>query len=145
MSPQDFNHIEQALSLVLPAAYRDAMTAYPFPGDSPAAELWVLNQVEPLLQLNRTYRLGRHSSWAAHLFVVGSDGGEEAYVLDTSVDPAPVRVFELETGKFRPYASDFHEFIRLQAQALAEVEADERVLADRSRNKRWWQFWIRPQ
>jgi hypothetical protein len=46
MTPEDLDQIELSLSLALPVAYRQIMTAYPFPADSPAAELWVLNEVD---------------------------------------------------------------------------------------------------
>jgi hypothetical protein len=48
MIPEELGKMEQALGVTLPRAYRDAMTAYPFPEDSPAAELWVLNHVGQL-------------------------------------------------------------------------------------------------
>jgi hypothetical protein len=119
------------------------MTAYAFPTDSPAAELWVLNEVESLVKLNRAHRAASDRPWFGTPVSVGSDGGVEAYVLDTSADPSPVLVYELESGKLQSYAPDYHEFIRLAAQALDEVEASERALAAAYHNS-WWQFWIRP-
>jgi hypothetical protein len=105
---------------------------------------WVLNEVESLVKLNRAHRAASDRPWPVHLFLVGSDGGDEAYVLDTSADPSPLLVYELETGKLQSYAPDYDEFIRLQAQALDEVEASERALAAAYQNKRWWRFWMRP-
>jgi hypothetical protein len=46
-------------------------------------------------------------------------GGEDAWPGLTSA---------LETGKLQSCALGYHEFIRLQAQALKEVEASERMM-----------------
>jgi hypothetical protein len=116
MTADDLDHIERTLGIVLPAEYRQTMMAYPFPADSSAAELWMPNDVGRVLALNEDYRRGTHglTSWAQHLFLVGDDGGEEAFVLDTSTPPYPVVVYELETGHLRPQAGDFPAFVQWQ-------------------------------
>ena len=39
---------------------------------------------------------------------------------------------------------DLTSFIQMQREELDRIEADERALVEAYRNKRWWQFWIRP-
>jgi hypothetical protein len=55
-----------------------------------------------------------------------------------------VSIYELETGRLKPLVPDFIAFVQWQRSELAKIEADERALADAYRNKKWWQFWIRP-
>jgi hypothetical protein len=144
MTFEELGTIEHALSVKLPAAYRDAMMAYPFPADSSAAELWVLNHVGQLLELNAEHRHASEGRWDPQLLVIGTDGGEETFVLDTVRAPYPVLIYEMETGSLKPCAPDFTSFIQMQREELDRIEADERALAEAYRTKRWWQFWLRP-
>jgi SMI1 / KNR4 family (SUKH-1) len=144
MTPEEIGRIEHALGVKLPAAYRDAMTVYPFPEQSPAAELWVLNHVGQLLELNAAHRRAGEGRWDPHLVLIGTDGGEETFVLDTARAPYPVLIHEMETGRLKPCAADFSSFIQMQREELERIEADERALAEAYRTKRWWQFWLRP-
>jgi hypothetical protein len=146
MTAQDLDRIELSLGIALPAEYRTVMMAYPFPSDSSAAELWMPDDAERVLVLNEGYRRGpgRSTDWPRHLFLLGDDGGEEAFVLDTSAVPYPVAAYQLETGRLRPLVGDFQAFMQWQWDELAKIEADEQVMAETYRNKKWWQFWIRP-
>jgi len=146
MTTGDLDEIERTLGIVLPAEYRATMMAYPFPAESSAAELWMPDDARRVVELNQDYRRAPRgqTSWPRHLFLVGDDGGEEAFVLDTSTPPYPVAVYELESGRLRPHAADFLAFVQRLWGDLAEIEADERALAEAYRNKKWWQFWIRP-
>jgi hypothetical protein len=146
MTADDLDHIERRLGIALPAEYRATMIAYPFPADSSAAELWMPDDPQRVLALNESYRQGPPgpSDWPRHLFLLGDDGGEEAFALDTSAPPYPVVVYELETGRLKPLVGDFRAFLRWQWDGLAEIGADEQAMAAAYRNKKWWQFWIRP-
>jgi hypothetical protein len=146
MTAEDLDQIEVRLGIALPTEYRTTMMAYPFPADSSAAELWMPDDAERVLALNESYRRGPRgpTDWPRHLFLLGDDGGEEAFVLDTSAAPYPVVIYELETGRLRSLVADFHAFVQWQSDELAKIEADERVMAEAYRNKKWWQFWIRP-
>ena len=146
MTAEDLDRIERSLGIALPAAYRTTMITYPFPADSLAAELWMPDDAQRVLALNESYRHSPRgpTDWPRHLFLLGDDGGEEAFVLETSAAPYPVRIYELETGRLKPLVADLHAFVQWQWDQLAEIEADERAMADAYRNKKWWQFWIRP-
>jgi hypothetical protein len=146
MTLEELDQIEQSLGITLPAEYRAAMSAYPFPADSSAAELWMPDDAQRVLALNQSYRQGPRgtSDWPRHLFLLGDDGGEEAFVLDTSSRPYPVLICERETGRLKPLLPDFLSFVQWQRDELAEIEADERAMAAAYRGKKWWQFWIRP-
>jgi hypothetical protein len=115
------------------------MGSYPFGPDSSAAELWLLDDPQRLLQLNRA----RANVWPRGFFALGTDGGELTYLLDTAAPPFPVLAFNLESGKLEPHAPSFPAFVKLLHDELGLIEADERATAEAFRNKKWWQFWIR--
>jgi len=56
------------------------MSSYPFGPESSAAELWLLDDPQRLLQLNRAGA----EVWPRGFFALGTDGGEETYLLDTT-------------------------------------------------------------
>jgi len=132
--------LEQRLALPLPAPYRATMLAYPFAPDSSAAELWLLDDLPKLLEFNSK----RAGSWPSGFFVIGTDGGELTYLLDTTTPPFAVVAYDVETGKLEAQAPDFEAFARLLQDNLSSIGADERAMAEAYRNKKWWQFWIRP-
>ena len=140
MTPDAIASLERSLALRLPAPYRETMDSYPFDPDSSAAELWLLDDPQKLLLLNRA----RPNVWPRGFFAVGTDGGELTYLLDTGTPPFPVLAFNLESGKLEPHAPSFPTFVKLLQDELALIEADERATAEAFRRKKWWQFWIRP-
>jgi hypothetical protein len=145
MTPSDFEQLERSLGIRLPDTYRDAMLAYAFPPDSPAAELWLPDHAKTTLETNRQIRAvtldGR--PWPQHLIAIGGDGGEEMYLLDCATSPYAVLVFDIETGGTRPCAASFTEFLDKQWKALRDLDEDERRMAEAYRKRKWWQFWIR--
>jgi hypothetical protein len=137
--------LEQALGIRLPPDYQATLLAYPFAADSPAEELWLLNDADQLLAINRSYRREGFFgvTWPPHYFAVGSDGGGTAYLLDLSQEPAPVLSADHETGELTTEAPDLPTWLRQLHQELAMLEADARQMAEARAHRRWWQFWVR--
>jgi hypothetical protein len=107
--------------------------------------MWLMDDPEALLAENRRLRSGSLvRAWVPEHFVIGHDGGEEIYVLDTGTEPYPVLVLSLESGELDTHSGSFDEFIEELADAYQEIEEDERRMNEAYRNKKWWQFWIRP-
>lgn len=146
MRPDEFAQLERALGVQLPAEYRAALLAYPFPADSEAARCWLLDDLGLLLERNRMWRAGRYQGrpWPPHYVYVGDDGSEEAYFLDVAREPAPVLVANYEQGTLAELAPELRTWLAALARDLAAIEEDERALDERYRNRKWWQFWIRP-
>jgi len=146
MTPDQLSRVEQALNVRLPAAYRYTLLAYPFAGDRDTAGMWLLNDPDAVVKLNEASRRTKtdRRPWPSHLLAIGHDGGECTFLLDLSVDPAPVVIFDLETGRTEPLASTFEAFLGKLHDDLAAIAADEQRMAEAYRNKKWWQFWIRP-
>jgi hypothetical protein len=137
MRPQDLEHIEHALGIRLPTTYRATMLAYPFPLDSWVTELWLLTDPADVIEENRGASLG----WPATHFTIGGDGSGNYYVLDLAREPAPVLEWDHELDLFTELAPDLASWIPVLEQWLAEVEEEERRMAERRRMRKWWQFW----
>ena len=138
MKPEAIDSLERSLGLQLPAAYRHTMSNYPFGADSSAAEFWLLDDPDRLLELNRA----RVAAWPREYFVLGTDGGELTYLLNTAAPPFPVLAFDIESGQLEPHAPSFPAFVDLLRKEMQRIEDDERTRAEAYRNKKWWQFWI---
>jgi hypothetical protein len=147
----DLDDIEAALDVRLPPEYRTLMQAYPFGANSQAAELWLPADpdaiVEDTLDARRAFAM-REQRWPKDYVIVGGDGGEERYVLDASRQPAPVVVYELETGNVRPLAADTTAFAALLNHREAQIAADDAAMKRLDAGTRhgdgqgrWWQFW----
>lgn len=141
MTPAELAHLERQLALALPEEYRRALLDYPLPRDPHSTELWLLDSPVELRQLNEGWRQGGQP---AELVVIGGDGGEECYVLDTRASPYPVLAYSIETNGMEPFAASFHDFLERQRQDFERIELDRQRMTEAYRNKRWWQFWVRP-
>jgi hypothetical protein len=141
LTSTDLEGLQSALGVRLPQEYVGALLEYPLPRDPHSTDMWLLDDPAELRELNDGWRkMGR----PAELIVIGGDGGEESYVLDTRTGPYPVLVYALEADELMPYASSFQEFLERQHDEFRNIELDRQRMADAYANKRWWQFWIRP-
>ena len=141
MTPDELELLESSLGLPLPEQYRRALLEYPLPRDPHSTAMWLLDSPTELRQLNEGWRrTGRPPG----LIVIGEDGGEESYVLDTRTPPYPVLAYSYETDDLEPYASSFEEFVERQRHEFQDLELDRERMAEAYAKKRWWQFWIRP-
>ena len=144
MDPHEFDRMEQTLGVSLPAPYRAAMLDYPFPPNHQAAELWMPDSAAIVLEMNRPIPERRLAgkAWPSHLVLIGSDGGEEDFVLDVHAPSAPVLAYERESGNVRALAPDFAAWLALLQEWESEVERDAAGMRAAYERKRWWQFWI---
>ncbi len=143
MNPQDLASVERRLGVHLPEDYRQAMLTYPFAPDSQAEELWLLNDPEQLVQINAEYRADGFFGlpWLPTYLAVGGDGAGNAYLLDLTRDPTVVLFADHEARTITYLASGVGAWIDELRRREAEVEEDERLMAERHRTRRWWQVW----
>jgi hypothetical protein len=147
MRKPDLDRIERELQVHLPKAYRDTLETYPFPVDDHSVGMWLVDDADDVISSTHSWRDAQPNSlpWPATLVYIGSDGGEYAYFLDVSRDPAPVMVYDHETGTvLGEEAPNLPSFVEKCRRDLEEIEADKRAMKARFRNKKWWEFWIRP-
>ena len=146
MSPADLNALERALGITLPAPYRATMERYPFAAASQTAELALPDDATRIRELNEEYRRSTLPTgpWPRTAFVIGEDGGESAYVLDLSRTPAVVQEYSFETSQFTDRTADWSAWVAELRADEQELAADEEFMAAAYRNRKWWQFWIRP-
>ena len=81
--------------------------------------------------------------WPPHLVFIGTDGGEEDFVLDVRTAAAPVLAYERESGDVRTLAPDFAAWLAMLRDWQAEMDHDAAEMRAAYARKRWWQFWIR--
>jgi hypothetical protein len=145
MSDEDLDRIEAALGVKLPPEYRATMRDYPFPPNSSAAEMWSRPDADWVIWRSREWsKSGLYDRpWSARYLALGGDGGEEEYILDLGTTPPSVLTADVENGTVEPIATDWQSWLALLEERHAEIEQDERDMAERLRNKRWWEFWIR--
>ena len=122
MNPAELELLEAELGLKLPVEYRRALLDYPLPRDPHSTELWLCDDVTVLREVNRTWRQAGQPS---ALVVIGSDGGEESYVLDTGAAPYPVRTYSVETDRLEPLAPSFNDFLERQRQEFEAVALED--------------------
>jgi hypothetical protein len=150
MTVLDIQHIEQALSVKLPAEYQQLLVSYPFSDDSSATACMVIRDPAALINVNRTHdthfmihhRAGRWVPQKNH-FMIGNDGGEARYYLDLNDPECTVFRFDLETGQLSPYAKGIAEYRARIEEMDRETEADENRLAKKRRDAKWWEIWKR--
>ena len=137
MLTSEIQFIEDELGIQLPAFYIKTMLDYPFAEDSFASEFLLCNSPEGILEYNSGYKP------SAEAFTIGTDGGENTYFIKLDED-GQVYVFDLEApdDTLKLEAATWDEYLK-QIEALhEEIRQDELFMAERKRNKKWWQFWI---
>ena len=138
MTEADLGQIEARLGFPLPAAFRSTALNYPFSPDSFADEFMLPSQPSDFIDMNQA---GVSLAGIGRPFFVGSDGGEERYLVDASKAESPVYVYELETKRHRVLVDSWASYLDHIRDALAEIAADEDREKQRKLTKRWWEFW----
>lgn len=138
MTEGELQQIEDHVGFALPAYYRDTMLHYPFEPGSFADELMLPNCPEAVIDLNDTPFLENSDMLP---LCVGVDGGEERYFIDASRPNSRVFVFDLETGKHRPFESTWASYLHHIRAVLRELKEDEEAERLRNQSKKWWRFW----
>src|SRR5258708_7825942 len=147
MTRADIQRVEQALSIKLPLDYHRLLLDYPFSEDSFATACMVIRDAELLIKINQGpdmhfaihHRKGRWVPQKNH-FLIGNDGGEEQYYLDLDDQKSTVFRFGLETGELSPYAIGIADYIAKIHQIDREIEDDEKLVAERRRDAKWWEI-----
>ena len=146
--------IEEELKVVLPDGYKAVLLAYPFGPDSASYVDYfqddLLDDAEALIERNQGHRasgyFGQH--WPDHYFTIGSDSLDNDYFLDLNEPISAVylanheRTARADQLEFEEKAANLAAFVEwLKAQA-AEFQREERQVAERRQNRKWWQFWL---
>ncbi|MDZ4242117.1 MAG: hypothetical protein U1D99_04755, partial [Candidatus Omnitrophota bacterium] len=69
-------------------------------------------------------------------------GGEEVFFLDLNKNPSEVFVYSYETDGTEVKFRSWKDYLQEIEKSLQEIREDERAMAERKKNKKWWQFWI---
>ena len=143
MTNADLDRLEHVRGIRLPDDYRATMLAYPFPPDHEAAAFDLPPDIDTILalQLEPDEAEGPDGPWPRHYVVIGSDGGEEAYVLDVSREPAPVLAYYFETGERRTLAPNVQSFVESLRRRPSGGRASGTASAPADRRRPWWRIW----
>lgn len=77
---------------------------YPFPANPDGAGMWLVEDADLVIQSTESFRAagGTRTTWSNNYVYLGGDGGEESYFLDVGHTPAPVLVYDYESGAVMP-------------------------------------------
>lgn len=125
MTPAEIESIERELGIRLPGDYRTMALAYPFPEDSALADYAMVDRSADLLARNRAMRAHPWSpAWKREYFVIGHDGGECWFFIDTSRPQSPVFEVSIEDRGVIEHSPGLADFVaryqKIDADAAAE-------------------------
>lgn len=137
MLASEIKVIEKELGIKLPDFYIQTMLNYPFPGDSFAAELTLCNNVRGIIDNNSIFEKKQNC------FAVGSDGGELIYFIRIN-EGEKVYIYDYEQSDINLSieAKSWNEYLRNLEGIDKKIVEDTLKMAEKKRNKKWWQFWI---
>jgi hypothetical protein len=137
MIQSDINAIQEKLGFELPLFYTETMINYPFPNGSFGEEFMLTNNIEILLDCNGVFVKDDLC------FAVGSDGGEYIYYIKLDGQET-VYIYDLENSDSHNsvVAHSWKNYLEKIMKEHQDIEEDERKMAERKKNKKWWQFWI---
>ena len=144
MTWDDMREIQRELNVTLPKCYVETMCSYPFPPDTWLEEV-LLDDAKWVVETNREWRNTGWANeiWKDHHFVIGHDGGECCYYIDTRQDDSPVFTISLEDSDFEliEKAPSLRDFVDQNLRDYEAGLAEKRERELRKASKRWWQFW----
>lgn len=153
MNSSDFEHIEQALGLTLPQAYRQVLISYPFAQDTQIYDRDLFESAAGIIDQNQIYRQGGFfgQKWPAHYLIIGRDTFGNLHFINLNQPDSPVYFADHEDTVYStmieaeeaPSIEDW--VIEMQEQEEGnqiEYERMVRAAVERRRSKKWWQFWI---
>ena len=112
MTTAELQTIESELGMRLPADYRDLVLSYGFPADSSLAGYAMPNRFADILEMNRAMRAHPWSSaWKQDYFLIGHDGGEGHFFIDTLRERSPVFEISIEDGGIVEFSVDLPSFV----------------------------------
>jgi hypothetical protein len=136
MTATELDAIERELGIRLPADYRDVMLSYAFQPDSSLSSYALPNHVAHILEMNRAMRADPWSpNWKREYFVIGGDGGECHFFLDSSCERSPVFEISIEDGGIAEHSANLSAFIGECQKVDAEVDAKMAQKANRTRKR----------
>jgi hypothetical protein len=144
MTLEAFNGIEQKFGLTLPDWYRRWVLDYPFAEPDDALYHDETSIVRANDELRRDGWFG--FPWPREFFVIGDTGCGDSYFIVPSTADKRIFIADHEGGP-APSPEKLDEMV--QAETIEEHIAQTRQviqevaqIAERRRNKKWWQFWI---
>jgi hypothetical protein len=144
MTWDDIRTIQRELNLTLPSGYVDTICSYPFPSDL-WLEMVLINDARLVVSKNQAWRITSvgNEAWNTDHFVIGDDGGESCYYINTRLEDSPVFTISLEDSSFEliEESPSLNEFVLKNLRDYEiSVEKERQRMLHRT-NKRWWQFW----
>lgn len=150
MTAEDFQRIEQELSIKLPHKYRDALLRPEFHTEA-AGFMEFTGDADEVIGLNLEVRKeGFYGvKWPEHYLVIGEDGAGNNYFTDVRRETPAVFLADHEStsGKRRLITSEgyetFADFLAFIAKLESETDAafvDDEV-ENQSAKKPWWKLW----
>ena len=133
--------IKKALNIEIPDFLVQIYENYPFKKGSCADELYLPNDLESII-LNNDVDRRENIIQRKDIFIIGDDGSEETYFIDTQAAGSKVYKYDIETDKTELLTENFDLYIDYIRTVQAEIDEDEKWMAKKIKKKKWWQFWL---
>lgn len=129
MTEGDFTTIEHSLGVILPAAYRRLMSAYPF-GDDRPSDAYLPDNAAYICRLNQHIRDERvcEKLWRTELLAIGTSLGGDVFALDTSLADSPVLRFSQDHQTVHSVAATLDEWVGTLKQWYIDFDAGQASL-----------------
>ena len=146
MNHDEAAELEREFGVVFPAAYRVAITRVSPQIDSEA----FVTSAESLRYLNRGYRDNDplRFPWKPHYWCIGEDGAGGFYFINTNESDSKVFYCDHEDvpssidDTDRMAKRSFEDYLQDIEQQEKEYHEWNTAMTNRTRNRRWWQFWV---
>lgn len=135
MNASQIEIIERHLGSSLPLFYRETMLSYPFDGLGDISESELVNDVELFVKLNTSL----DSQRSPHLIAIGSDRGEEIYLIEREGSSTAVHCFNLETNTTEVAFKSWSDFLQHCRQTAQQQQEDQNAQSNVQRS--WWKLW----
>ncbi len=150
MNDNDIKLIEASLKISLPTSYKTLILNHPCPDNQDICNHGLFNDAQHLIDENINHRTNGwfDMDWPDNFLLIGDDGCGDTYFMVLGKDEH-VYFADHECGP--SYQDDLdgclsHETVTDHLENLLEIEREldreEKELAERRANKKWWQFWI---
>ena len=150
MKFEEVERIEAALGLRLPDAYKSVALNHPCPESEDISWHGLYRDAERVMEVNAEHRANGWFGidWPDDYFVIGDTGCGDSYFIVVG-ESDKVYLADHEGGPHPTTqlgdcvsSETISAHVEQEMASEREFQEEERLSAERRKNKKWWQFWL---